>query len=163
MPDDTIPSTSDRRVENNVMRHNYRVLDTTEKLQMQLIKDEGLQLWTHIDKLNKSQTMAPVQELEIAKTKIEEAVMWATKYITLSLAAVALLFVTGCASLHEEVQKAAPIVANVCQDLPVLAVSVRMAVNYVPDQRIKADLTTAALVLSEAQKLCPPAPAPVAP
>lgn len=64
----------------------------------------------------------------------------------------------GCASLHEEVQKAAPLVANVCQDLPVLAVSVRMAVNYVPDQRIKADLTTAALVLSEAQKLCPPAP-----
>lgn len=73
------------------------------------------------------------------------------------------LSLVGCTALHEDVQKAAPYVTKVCVDLPVLAVSVRMAVNYVPDQRIKSDLTTAALVLSEAQKLCPPAPAPVAP
>jgi hypothetical protein len=152
------PSASDRRIENNVMRHNYRVLSDVEKGQMLAVKDQGLILWNLVDKLNRSDIMKPVHELEQAKAKIEEAVMWATKYITLSLAAVALLFATGCTTLHEDVKKAAPIVANVCQDLPVLAVSVRMAVNYVPDQRIKSDLTVAAMVLSEAQKLCPPVP-----
>ena len=69
-------STSDRRVENNVMRHEYRVLNDDEKAQMQFIKDKGLDLIEEFDRMGSS------RELSIAKTKIEEAVMWAVKHVT---------------------------------------------------------------------------------
>lgn len=69
-------STSDDRVKNNVMRHAYRILSEEEKESMELIKDKGLSLWTIFDGLGTS------RELSIAKTKLEEAVMWATKHIT---------------------------------------------------------------------------------
>jgi hypothetical protein len=71
-----IKSTSDERTSNNVMRHEYRVLSDEEKAHMKLAKDLGLQAITLIDKLGSS------RELSIAKTKIEEAVMWAVKHIT---------------------------------------------------------------------------------
>lgn len=71
------PSTSDARTVNNVMRHAYRVLTEQEKQQMQAIKDMGLDFWNLIDALG------PTREASIAKTKVEEAVMWATKAITL--------------------------------------------------------------------------------
>lgn len=73
---DTIPSTSDARTVNNVMRHAYRVLSDPEKAQMQAVKDAGLALHTMVDGMGQS------RELSIAKTKIEEAVMWAVKHIT---------------------------------------------------------------------------------
>lgn len=38
-----VPSTSDERVVNNTMRHQYRVLTDSEKGQMQQIKDMGLE------------------------------------------------------------------------------------------------------------------------
>ena len=38
-----VDSTSDDRVVNNVMRHQYRVLSDAEKERMQAIKDVGLQ------------------------------------------------------------------------------------------------------------------------
>lgn len=69
-------STSDERTVNNVMRHAYRVLSDDEKAQMQTIKDWGLQLHQFIDGMGQS------RELSIAKTKVEEAVMWAVKHIT---------------------------------------------------------------------------------
>lgn len=72
----TVPSTSDERTINNVMRHGYRVLTEDEKFQMQHIKDEGLQLWEYLDSIGAS------RELSLAKTKIEEAVMWAVKHVT---------------------------------------------------------------------------------
>ena len=72
----TVNSTSDERVVNNVMRHGYRVLGDHEKAQMQQLKDDGLALWNLLDSLGSS------RELSIAKTKIEEAVMWGTKHIT---------------------------------------------------------------------------------
>lgn len=71
-----MPSTSDTRVVNNVMRHEYRVLTDLEKANMKHIKDLGLVFVEHLDSLGTS------RELSIAKTKIEEAVMWATKSIT---------------------------------------------------------------------------------
>jgi len=71
-----VDSTSDERVVNNVMRHEYRVLTDTEKLQMQAIKDAGRSFYLMCDHTGNS------RELSLAKTKIEEAVMWAVKHIT---------------------------------------------------------------------------------
>ena len=72
----SVDSTSDERTVNNVMRHGYRVLSDDEKAQMQAMKDQGLALWEFVDGIGGS------RELSIAKTKIEEAVMWAVKHIT---------------------------------------------------------------------------------
>lgn len=76
MSEDRIDSTSDDRVVNNVMRHGYRVLNDDEKAQMQAVKDTGLVFWNMLDAQGSS------RELSIAKTKIEEAVMWAIKDLT---------------------------------------------------------------------------------
>lgn len=69
-------STDDTRTTTNVMRHEYRVLSDTEKQQMQNIKDKGLELHSLIESVGQS------RELSLAKTKTEEAVMWAVKHIT---------------------------------------------------------------------------------
>lgn len=71
-----VASTSDERTVNNVMRHNYRVLSDTEKAHMQQIKDLGLAFHELLTSIGASREMA------IAKTKIEEAVMWGVKHIT---------------------------------------------------------------------------------
>lgn len=73
---DTVNSTSDDRTVNNVMRHAYRVLTDDEKAQMQKIKDDGLAFHSMLDGIGNS------RELALAKTKIEEAVMWAVKHVT---------------------------------------------------------------------------------
>lgn len=75
-PSQSVASTSDDRTINNVMRHAYRVLSDHEKAQMQRVKDDGLALWTLFDSIGTS------REIALAKTKIEEAVMWAVKHIT---------------------------------------------------------------------------------
>lgn len=73
----TVESTSDGRVVNNTLRHQYRVLSEEEKARVQAIKDAGesfLALLNHA---------APVgRECSIARTKIEEAMMWAVKGVT---------------------------------------------------------------------------------
>jgi hypothetical protein len=69
-------STSDERTVNNTMRHQYKVLNDLEKKQVLEIKDKGLEF---LELLNRSQ---PSREMSLAKTKIEEAVMWAVKAIT---------------------------------------------------------------------------------
>lgn len=69
-------STSDERVVNNVMRHEYKVLSELEKEQMRVIKDVGLVMWNNIHSIGSS------RELSLAKTAIEESVMWAVKHIT---------------------------------------------------------------------------------
>jgi hypothetical protein len=71
-----VDSTSDQRTINNVMRHQYKVLNDTEKYAMQKIKDDGLAMHEFVNSLGNS------RELSIAKTKIEEAVMWAVKHVT---------------------------------------------------------------------------------
>lgn len=71
-----VDSVSDERTVNNTMRHKYRVLSETEKLQMEHIKDAGLNLFENIRALGAS------RELSLALTKTEEAVMWAVKHIT---------------------------------------------------------------------------------
>lgn len=61
---------------NNTMRHKYRVLSDAEKLNMQAIKDAGLAFHDQIAGLGNG------REISLAKTKVEEAVMWAVKHIT---------------------------------------------------------------------------------
>lgn len=75
MPE-TVDSTSDDRVVNNTMRHQYRVLTDEEKAQMNAVKEAGLGFHALVSGLGES------RELSIAKTKIEEAVVWAVKHIT---------------------------------------------------------------------------------
>lgn len=71
-----VESTSDERIVNNVMRHEYRVLSDDEKKKMQGVKDLGLLLLEMMDAIGSS------REISLAKTRIEEAVMWAVKHIT---------------------------------------------------------------------------------
>lgn len=71
-----LKSDSDERIKNNTMRHQYKILNEEEKAQMLAIKDKGLEF------LNLIETMPASREMSLAKTKIEEAVMWAVKSIT---------------------------------------------------------------------------------
>lgn len=58
------------------MRREYRVLTDAEKTQMDTVKQEGQRFYDYLT------TIGDSVELTTAKVKIEEAVMWATKYIT---------------------------------------------------------------------------------
>lgn len=71
-----VDSTSDSRTVNNTMRHQYRVLSPEEKAKMQEVKDQGLAFLELVSGLGNT------REVSLAKTKIEEAVMWAVKSIT---------------------------------------------------------------------------------
>ncbi|NGX98067.1 MAG: hypothetical protein G4V63_23540 [Candidatus Afipia apatlaquensis] len=72
----SVDSASDARTVNNTMRHAYRILSDAEKANMQAIKDEGLKFHDLIAGMGNS------REISLAKTKIEEAVMWGVKHIT---------------------------------------------------------------------------------
>lgn len=72
-------STSDERLVNNVVRHEYRVLTDDEKVQMKRVKDMAL------DFINYVQSLGPARgsrEISLAVTKIQEASMWAVNHIT---------------------------------------------------------------------------------
>jgi hypothetical protein len=83
-----IDSTSDSRIVNNIMQHEYRILTDKEKVDMKLIKDFGLGFYNAINeisiqlKLIKSDDFEKYEALKIAKMKVEEATMWAVKAIT---------------------------------------------------------------------------------
>jgi hypothetical protein len=69
-------STSDDRTANNTLRHQYRLLSDEEKAAVLAIKDKGAELLALIT------AQGSGRELSIAKTKTEEAVMWAVKHVT---------------------------------------------------------------------------------
>lgn len=71
-----VDASSDQRTVNNAMRHQYRVLSDEEKELMSSIKTRGEELLNLISSCGNS------RELSIARTKTEEAVMWAVKHIT---------------------------------------------------------------------------------
>ena len=72
-----VSSTDDERTVNNDVRHTYRVLTEKEKLAMVRIKDFGQAFLGIID------ASCPAgREASLARTKIEEAVMWAVKGLT---------------------------------------------------------------------------------
>lgn len=60
----------------NVMRNTTRTLTDEEKFIVENIKAAGRNFHTYLESLGSS------RELSIAKTKIEEAVMWAVKGVT---------------------------------------------------------------------------------
>ena len=72
-----VMSESDERIVNNVMRHQYRVLSFEEKETMLWIKDQALTMLEYIDA-----NIPKGREASIAKTKMEECVMWAVKGLT---------------------------------------------------------------------------------
>jgi hypothetical protein len=72
----TVDSAADDRTANNAVRHQYRLLTDAEKAQMVAVKDIGLKFLQLLDQVGQS------RELSLAKTKIEEAVMWAVKHVT---------------------------------------------------------------------------------
>lgn len=76
MDDDYVASESNKRIVNNAMRHQYRVLNETEKAVMVRIKDTGLDFILLLNEVPNG------RERSIAITKIEEAVMWAVKALT---------------------------------------------------------------------------------
>lgn len=76
MADQHFPSTDNARVANSPMRHAYRTLSDEEKSRMAAIKDKGDELLALISECGSS------RELSIARTKTEEAVMWAVKHVT---------------------------------------------------------------------------------
>ncbi|KPN64681.1 hypothetical protein SAMN04488527_1627 [Aliiroseovarius crassostreae] len=71
-----INSTDDARADNSPMRHSYRVLSDEEKQLVEEIKDKGQALLDLINRCGGS------RELSLARTKTEEAVMWAVKHVT---------------------------------------------------------------------------------
>ena len=82
---DTVDSTSDARVVNNVMRHEYRVLSDEEKRQMKELKDAGLAFVTLLHSIGgtaQTNDRQATRELQLAQTAVEEAVMWGVKHIT---------------------------------------------------------------------------------
>lgn len=68
-----VNSTSDERTVNNTMRSAYRVLNDDEKKAVDDIKVMGQIFVDYLEDLG------PSRENSIAKTKMEEAVMWAVK------------------------------------------------------------------------------------
>jgi hypothetical protein len=70
-------STSDERTANNAMRHQYRVLTEPEKAAVTAVKDAGRSLLDTLERY-----CQPGRETSLARTKVEEAVMWAVKGIT---------------------------------------------------------------------------------
>lgn len=87
----TVESTSDARIVNNAVRHQYRVLTDAEKAQMQAVKDKGLEFLQLIESLRTPEEKVEGEdfvigtidrELNIAVERVEEAVMWAVKHIT---------------------------------------------------------------------------------
>ena len=72
---DRIPSTDDARIAKSPVRHSYRTLSDIEKLRVSTIKDIGDAL---LDEIAEDQG----RKFSLARTKIEEAVMWAVKGLT---------------------------------------------------------------------------------
>jgi predicted acetyltransferase len=60
----------------DIMRQAYRPLTEDEQDAMQQIKAAGFNFHTLVESLGQS------REISLAKTKVEEAVMWAVKHLT---------------------------------------------------------------------------------
>ncbi len=60
----------------DIFRKNTRTLTLDEKEYIEIVKDLAEELWTLFDE------QTPSREISLAKTKLEEAVMWYVKAVT---------------------------------------------------------------------------------
>lgn len=79
---EAMSSIGEARTVNNVMRHEYRVLSDPEKAHMKKVKDLGVEFIGMLEDIATASGVAGSRELALARTKMEEAVMWAVKHIT---------------------------------------------------------------------------------
>ena len=77
---DRFDSTDDARAGSQPMRHQYRVLSEAEKARVADMKDRGAAMLAAID--DAVDGFADPRALEIARQRVEEAVMWAVKAVT---------------------------------------------------------------------------------
>lgn len=82
MADEFVSSTGDERTVNNTARQQYRVLSEPEKQDVDYIKQLGDDFLTALAIGDVVRKERAAREFAIARTKIEEAVMWAVKGIT---------------------------------------------------------------------------------
>ena len=61
---------------NNVMRQEYKQLSAATSAAILEIKQDATALYEKLESLGSS------REISLAKTKLEEVVMWATKHLT---------------------------------------------------------------------------------
>ena len=66
----------------NPFRPEYRQLSEAEEEQVEQIKDRALWLHTALGEINLHSDPAKARYVALAKTALEEAVMWATKAVT---------------------------------------------------------------------------------
>lgn len=69
--------------ETNIFRPVYKELNDVEKLQMNDIKDKAQELYVLINNLIQENPSPKARYVSLAKTNLEESVMWAVKAITL--------------------------------------------------------------------------------
>lgn len=74
-PNNTLRSTSDRRIENNSARQQYRVLTPSEKSLIDQIKGVSAQLQELMER-------TPGRETAVAITNLQTATMWAVLAVT---------------------------------------------------------------------------------
>lgn len=88
---DYVDSSSDNRMVNNSVRHNYRVLSDYEKAQMVAVKDAGLAFIKLLDGIRTPasgpdeegySTFTPSPGVDTAIQKVQEAVFWGVWHIT---------------------------------------------------------------------------------
>lgn len=78
--EDDMDEAKERDENPDVMRQAYRELNETEKAKLAAIKNKGVELWQMIDDLVGD---APdPSEVSHAKANVEEAIVWAVKYLT---------------------------------------------------------------------------------
>jgi hypothetical protein len=70
-------------MENNVFRPVYRELSDEEKKQMEEIKNKAQGLYVLIENLIHENPSPKARYVALAKTNLEEAVMWSVKALTI--------------------------------------------------------------------------------
>ena len=66
----------------SIFRKNYRQLTPEETVDISNIKDFAEELWAEFSVYDDEESNADIRAIRLAKTKLEEAVMWAIKGIT---------------------------------------------------------------------------------
>lgn len=66
----------------NVFRKEYRPLSDAEKTYLETLKNKAQELYDLIESGNPVQSVPPSREKALAKTNLEQAIMWAVKDVT---------------------------------------------------------------------------------